>query len=78
MCLRVEEEDGQEFESNPATIDGEELPTDVVKSDRVHVCGEEASALAKDLLDSDTHSTLRVREQFNKIGYKSLLARFIN
>ena len=68
ICLRVEEEDEAELEEDPATVDGEEFPADGIERDRVDVGGEEAAELSENLLDSDTHSTLGVREEFDEVG----------
>jgi hypothetical protein len=65
VCLRVEEVDEGELEEDPATVDGEELPADGGQGNGVDISGEEAAELSENLLDSDTHGTLGVGEEFD-------------
>jgi hypothetical protein len=64
----VKEVDEHEFESDPTTVDGKELPIDGSQGDRIDVLGEESSDFAKDLFDSDTTGSLSVREEFDEVG----------
>lgn len=68
LGLGVEQEDKGEFEEDPSTVDGHVLPVDGSKSDRVDVGGEEATALAENLFDSDTHGPLGVGEEFDEVS----------
>ena len=66
--LRVEKVDSEELESDPTAINGEELPVNSLEGERVDVGREEATGLAENLLDSDTHGTLSVREDLDEEG----------
>jgi hypothetical protein len=66
--FRVHEEDEAEFKEDPAAVDGEVLPADSGEGDRVDVVGEEAGALAEDLLNTNTHGALGIREEFDEVG----------
>jgi hypothetical protein len=68
ICLRVHEVYEQTLESDPATVDGKVLPVDLAQSDGVDVEVEEACELAENLLDTDTHGTLGVREEFDEVS----------
>jgi hypothetical protein len=70
--LGVEHVDGEELEGDPSAVDGQELPVDGVESEGVDVGGEETTEFAEDLLDSDTHGTLGVGEDFDKVGCSEL------
>ena len=67
--LGVEGVDEDELESDPSAVDGHVLPVDSLESKGVDVGGEEATALAENLLNSDTHGTLGVGEEFDEVGY---------
>jgi hypothetical protein len=68
ICLRVHEVHEQTLESDPAAVDGKVLPVDLAQSNGVDVEVEEARELAEDLLNTDTHGTLGVGEEFNEVG----------
>ena len=68
VCLGVEKVHKDELKGNPATVDGKELPADGVEGNGVDVGGEEATELSENLLDSDTHGTLSVREDLDEEG----------
>jgi hypothetical protein len=70
--LRVEHVDGEELESDPSAVDGQELPVDGAESEGVDVSGEETTELSEDLLDTDTHGTLGIGEQLDKVGCSEL------
>jgi hypothetical protein len=67
--LGVEQVHDDELESNPAAVDGEVLPVDGIEGDGVDVGGEEAAELAEDLLDTDTHGTLGIGEELDKVRW---------
>ena len=68
VCLWVEEVDEAELKEDPATVDGKELPADGGEGNGVDVGGEETSEFSENLLDSNTHGTLRVGEEFDEVG----------
>lgn len=69
LGLGVKPVDEAELEADPATVDGEELPVKGVEGEGVNVGGEEATELAKDLLESDTTAALGVGEEFHEVGW---------
>ena len=66
--LGVQEEDGAELEKDPATVDGQVLPLNGRKRNRVDVGREEPRELSKDLLDADAAAAMRVGPQLDEIG----------
>ena len=73
MGLGVEDEDEAELEEDPADVDSHVLPANGLEGNGVDVGGEEASQFAENLLDSDTHSPLGIREEFHKVGCRMLV-----
>jgi len=66
----VEQPNKQEFKSDPGAVDGQILPVDSSKRQRVDIGGEETTKLAKDLLHTDTPGTLSVGPQFDEVSCK--------
>ena len=60
--LRVHEVYEKELERDPPAVDGEVLPAYRLHRNGVNIDGEEATKLAEDLFESNTHAALRVRE----------------
>lgn len=75
MGLGVHPVDEAKLEADPATVDGEELPVEGVESQGVDVGGEEATELAKDLLESDTTAAFGVGEKFHEEGWVAVSGR---
>lgn len=66
-CLGVQEVDNAEFDKDPATVDGKILPLDGVERNGVDVGGEKTAKLAKDLLDTNTTTTVIVRPELDQV-----------
>lgn len=65
--LGVHEVDEREFKGDPCAVDGKVLPLNGGKGNGIDVDGEETSQLSENLFDTDTHGTLRIREQLDKV-----------
>jgi hypothetical protein len=65
--LGVHEVDEHELERDPSAVDGKVLPADGGDGLGVDVDGEEATNLAPDLLETDTHGTHLVGEQLDQV-----------
>jgi hypothetical protein len=68
VSLGVEREDEAEFKRNPATVSRHIFPVDGVEGKWVNIGGEEATQLSENLLDTDTHGSLSVWKEFDKVG----------
>jgi hypothetical protein len=68
MSFGVEEELEDEFQRNPTTVDGKELPSDRIHGNRIHKGGEETTTLAKDLLNTNSARTDGVWEKLHEVG----------
>jgi hypothetical protein len=66
--LGIEEVDEDEFEEDPAAVDGEELPVEGLQGYGVDVVGEETADLPEDLLDSNATAALGVGEELDEEG----------
>ena len=76
VSLGVHEVDEDGLEREPATVNCQELPADLIHGKRVNVGREETTELAPDLFDADSTAALGVREEFDEIGCR-LLAKAI-
>jgi len=75
--LRVEQEDDNQLEEDPTTVDGQVLPLDCVESLRVDVGGEEAGQLSEDLLDADAAAAVRVGPNLGEVGCRLLAGALV-
>jgi hypothetical protein len=57
------------FEGKPCAICDHPLPADVVETDGIHKCCEEACGATKELEDRDAFSALSEREELDKVCY---------
>jgi hypothetical protein len=57
------------LESKPCAICDHPLPADVVETDGIHECCEEACGAAKELKDCDALGALSEREEFDEVCY---------
>lgn len=71
--FREQKVDENDLECDPAGVCDEIFPSDCSKGDRIHKCGEEVGSSPKELKESDSPGTLRVREQLDEIGCKLLV-----
>jgi len=62
MGLRVKQEYSNKLDTQPAAVDGHELPADSRHAHRINVLREEERDFAEELLDTDTACADVIRE----------------